>query len=214
MSKPLRTQPGATRDRIVAAAVELFAAEGYGGAALRDIAGVATVNVASIYHYFPSKEDLLVHIIDGVMRGSYEPARGLVEHAVGPPQALVALTRHHVSFHCERAREAAIADRELGVLPPRVRTRLVTARDAYEALWDEVLREGAAQGLLRVQDRELTRMALLTMCSQVAAWYRPGGRLSVREVADGYARLALRMAGYAPPAKAGGTEQPADVSAS
>lgn len=188
-----------TRERIVAAAVELFGSEGYGSAGLRDIASIASVNVASIYHYFPSKEDLLVHVIETTFRSNFEPASELVARASGPAQALVALTRHHIAFHCEHREEAAISDRELGALRPRVRKRMVELRDAYELLWDDVLREGAETGLFRVEDRELARIALLTMCSQVASWYRPGGRLTVREISDVYVRLVLRVAGYRPP---------------
>lgn len=182
-----------TRDRILEAAVESFYHDGFGGAGLRDIANLASVNVASIYHYFPSKQDLLVAIIQQTDRETLELAEQAVASAAGPAQALVALSHHHVVFHASHWRETAISDRELGSVTINVRTRLVEVRDQYEALWDRVLRQGVDVGMFSAEDREVVRMAAITMCSTVATWFRPGGRLSVDEVARIYSRLVLRM---------------------
>jgi AcrR family transcriptional regulator len=48
-----------TRDRIVESAMELFAFQGYGNTGLAQIAKKAGVLPGSLYHFFPTKEDLL-----------------------------------------------------------------------------------------------------------------------------------------------------------
>ena len=50
--------------RIVKAAQQLFAARGYSGAAIRDIASAAEVNGAMIHYYFGNKEGLYHSIIE------------------------------------------------------------------------------------------------------------------------------------------------------
>lgn len=52
------------RERILAAAVELFAGSGYAGTGVRQIAAAAGVNVAMIHYYFGSKAGLFKAIID------------------------------------------------------------------------------------------------------------------------------------------------------
>jgi AcrR family transcriptional regulator len=188
-----RQPSSATRERILDAAAELFWTEGFGGAGLRDIADLASINVASIYHYFPSKQDLLVAIILQTYQQCLDEAEQVLTEASGPADALVALTHHHVVFHCAHARETAISDRELGSVTVNIRRRLVEVRDAYEHLWDRVLEEGIRQSTFAVEDREITRIATITMCSSVATWYRPDGRLTVDQVARTYSRLVLRM---------------------
>jgi AcrR family transcriptional regulator len=188
-----RKPSSVTRERIVDAAVDLFWTRGFGGAGLRDIADLASINVASIYHYFPSKQDLLVAIIEQTYEQCLEQAEQALAEAEGPAQALVALTHHHVMFHCFHARETGISDRELGSVAADVRRRLVEVRDAYEHLWDRVLEDGIEQSLFAADDREITRIATITMCSSVAGWYRPDGRLTVDQVARTYSRLVLRM---------------------
>ncbi len=54
----------APRDRIIAAAEELFAKKGLHGAPLREIARTAGINVNLVSYYFPDKEDLFNAVVD------------------------------------------------------------------------------------------------------------------------------------------------------
>ncbi len=44
-------------------ALSLMAARGVAGTSMRDLAAATGLNVASLYHYFPSKQDLLVAVL-------------------------------------------------------------------------------------------------------------------------------------------------------
>ncbi|MBF6341116.1 hypothetical protein IU450_35285 [Nocardia abscessus] len=50
---------------------------------------------------------------------------------------------------------------------------MVGLRDRYEAHWRDTLRDGVDDGTFRIADQRLTRIALLSMCSNVSEWYRP-----------------------------------------
>jgi AcrR family transcriptional regulator len=62
-----------TRSRILQIALSLMAQRGVDGTSMRDLASAAGLNVASLYHYFPSKRDLLEAV--------------LIEHGFFPVQA-------------------------------------------------------------------------------------------------------------------------------
>ncbi len=53
----------ATRRRILHIALTLMAQRGVDGTSMRDLAAAAGLNVASLYHYFPSKRDLLEAVL-------------------------------------------------------------------------------------------------------------------------------------------------------
>jgi AcrR family transcriptional regulator len=53
----------ATRRRILQIALSLMAQRGVDGTSMRDLASAAGLNVASLYHYFPSKRDLLESVL-------------------------------------------------------------------------------------------------------------------------------------------------------
>ena len=53
----------ATRRRILRIALTLMSQRGVDGTSMRDLASAAGLNVASLYHYFPSKRDLLEAVL-------------------------------------------------------------------------------------------------------------------------------------------------------
>lgn len=52
-----------TRGRILEIALSLMSQRGVDGTSMRDLASAAGLNVASLYHYFPSKRDLLEAVL-------------------------------------------------------------------------------------------------------------------------------------------------------
>ena len=54
---------GGQRQNILDTALSLMAQRGVAGMSMRDLASATGLNVASLYHYFPSKQDLLVAVL-------------------------------------------------------------------------------------------------------------------------------------------------------
>ena len=52
-----------TRDRLVFTAMQLFAEKGYGSTSVADILKAAGANSGSLYHFFPTKQDLLLEAL-------------------------------------------------------------------------------------------------------------------------------------------------------
>lgn len=58
-----------TRENIVAAAMELFWLKGYGSTSVADILSRTQLNSGSLYHFFPSKQDILLAVLDQYRTG-------------------------------------------------------------------------------------------------------------------------------------------------
>mgnify|MGYP001821669573 FL=1 len=56
-------RPARTREAILEAAEELFAERGFAGTSVRDIVRVSNSSPPSLYHFFGSKENLLVELV-------------------------------------------------------------------------------------------------------------------------------------------------------
>ncbi|HUP21049.1 MAG TPA: TetR/AcrR family transcriptional regulator [Gemmatimonadota bacterium] len=63
------TFEGPTRERLVQAAMYLFWAEGYQTTPISRILEVAGANPGSLYHYFATKEELLIAVLDAYIDG-------------------------------------------------------------------------------------------------------------------------------------------------
>ena len=86
--------PDATRERIVAAAVDLFAARGYGDVAVSDVAARAGTAKGSVYRHFESKEALFAAAVESVVAGVVADVRAAADRAGGqlePTAAMVTL---------------------------------------------------------------------------------------------------------------------------
>ncbi|WP_131810485.1 TetR/AcrR family transcriptional regulator, partial [Mycolicibacter heraklionensis] len=59
LGRPVGADGGQTRQRIIAATIACVAEVGRSGATIREIAAAAEMTSASLYHYFPNKEELM-----------------------------------------------------------------------------------------------------------------------------------------------------------
>ncbi len=58
-----------TRDRLVFTALQLFGDKGYGSTSIADILKAADANSGSLYHFFPTKQDLLLAVLETYREG-------------------------------------------------------------------------------------------------------------------------------------------------
>ena len=86
-----------TKDRLVYAAMTLFSEKGYGSTSVADILKAAGANAGSLYHVFPTKQDLLVAVLEtyraGIVPMLLAPAWAGVEEPIERVFALLAAYR-------------------------------------------------------------------------------------------------------------------------
>src|SRR3954447_12327695 len=80
---------------IVRVATALFARHGYRAVGMRSIADAVGIRTSSLYHHFPSKEDLLFAISLEVTRDFIAGNVELLDGSGPPEQRLAALIRRH-----------------------------------------------------------------------------------------------------------------------
>jgi AcrR family transcriptional regulator len=82
------------RTRILDAALRLMSEQGSSGASMRQLAAASGLNVATLYHYFPSKADLLGSLLEQRQYGSRLFAETPPVHTDAPARdRIVALIR-------------------------------------------------------------------------------------------------------------------------
>jgi AcrR family transcriptional regulator len=177
------------REKVLAAAVQLFAEYGYHAAPLRDIARMAGIQAASIYYHYTNKQALLVEIMETHMRQLNTNLEHIVLQQSGVQQRLHTAIANHIRLHTTYKSEFFIIDTEIRALEGENRNHILSLRDQYEALLQDLLQEGMDQGVFRPSDVKVSSYAIIAMCTEVAAWFRPGGRLTVQQVIDIYSQM-------------------------
>ena len=86
-----------TRQRLVGTAMQLFSEKGYESTSVADILRAAGANSGSLYHFFPTKQDLLVEVLrtyrDGIAPMLLEPAWAGISDPIEKVFALLARYR-------------------------------------------------------------------------------------------------------------------------
>ena len=177
------------RDKVLAAAVQMFAEYGYHAATMRDIARMAGIQAASIYYHYASKQALLVEVMETHMRQLNANLEQIVSKQDTVQQRLYEAISSHIRLHTTYKSEFFIIDTEIRALKGENRGEVLALRDQYEDLFQKLLREGMEQGVLRQTDVKVSSYAIIAMCTEVAQWFRPSGRLSVQQVIEIYNQM-------------------------
>jgi AcrR family transcriptional regulator len=195
--KPDRTALRERYDRrqaqVVLDAARVFALHGYDQTSVPQLADELGLAAGSLYHYFGSKEQLLIAICDQLMDPLLDEAREITadddQDAEAQLQALVRLWVAHV---IERRNHMLVFQQERHVIDHGDQWRQVRdRRKEFERLVESVLERVHQDGRARLADARLSLAALLGMVNHTAQWHRPRGRLSAAEIADGYVALIV-----------------------
>ncbi len=185
----MRLEGRPMRESIMVAAVQLFAEYGYHAAPLRDIARIAGIQAASIYHHYASKQALLVEIMETYMQRLIASLEHILEQFDDPLKRLHEAIANHIRMHTMYKNEFFIIDTEIRALEDENRPHILALRNRYEVLVQEILRDGMERGVFRQSDVKVASYAIIAMCTEVATWFHPDGRLSTQQVILIYRQL-------------------------
>jgi AcrR family transcriptional regulator len=158
---------------------------------MRAIAAEARVQPAAIYHWYASKEQILVRLQDDFMEQLTAEVTAGMARQERPALKLAAAVREHVAFHGRHTRAAFVTDSEIRALTEGPRRALIAKRDEYQRMFSELIRDGIRDGSLRTSDVHVATYAILLQCTGVALWYADSGPLSLDEVAELHVELVL-----------------------
>ena len=180
------------RLQIEEAASELFRERGYAATSVRDIAQALNLQGGSLYAHMASKEDVLWSIVTRAAdRFNAEVGPIAADASASPADRLRAMIRAHVGVVTSIQQDAAVFLHEWRFLSADRRAQMSARRDAYEAMFRNVISEGSDSGDFRDVDPRLTSMAILSALNGIPTWYAPDGPLTADQIADQHADLFL-----------------------
>ncbi len=137
------------RERILAAAVKVFAAKGFYCARVSDVAREAGVADGTIYLYFESKEDLLRGLFEENMTRIIERLKGLIDGQQTAAEQLRALFSGYAAFTREEPELAEVLTVELRESGKFMNEFAATLFGDFLRLIVELLERGQQTGELR-----------------------------------------------------------------
>jgi len=183
------------RERILEEAVKLFYERGFSGTTLDDIATELGVTKPFIYTHFRSKVELL----EAICRPTIEMSlAAIAQAAAGMGTATYRLHAGVIAFTkvvLQRQANIAVYFREEKNLSKAGLEEINALRKQFDKVLSQLLQEGSDSGEFTVPDVSVAALAIGGMVSWAYTWHRDDGRLTVNEVGEKMAELALRMVG-------------------
>jgi AcrR family transcriptional regulator len=172
------------RAEIARVAADLFEERGYHNTSMEVIGDAVGVRKPTLYHYFPSKDEILYAIHDEFIELLIErqvrrelvamPADQALREIMSDILELMETHRGHVRVFFEHHRE--LSDKPYQAIAEK--------RNRYQSMVRDVFVTGSKDGLLRESlDPDMATLALAGMCNWAYQWYRPNYKLGSREIA-------------------------------
>jgi AcrR family transcriptional regulator len=190
----------ATRDRILQAALEVFAEKGYHRALVDDIVRASRTSKGAVYHHFPNKEALFLALVDefaGRLAEAVAAAIGGAHGALGKVQAALTAGLQTFAGHRELARILLLEAVSLG---PAYQSKRLEVHGRFASLIQAHLDEAVAEGSIPRLDTRVATLAWLGALNEVVVqWLYSGKPDLLTEAVPALAPMLLRSIGAKPP---------------
>lgn len=188
----LTTERPGTRQRIVAAAVALFAEQGFDATSVTEVVARAGVAKGALYHHFASKDDLLYEVYRELVERQLAGLREILTRSLPPAEALRELIADLVETTAARAGEAKVFLRESHRLGDANQARVRAARRGIHDAVTDLVRSAQATGeFAPVASPEMVTFTVFGVINELPVWYRAGGPKQPAELAAELSELIL-----------------------
>jgi AcrR family transcriptional regulator len=190
----------ATRDRILAAAVDVFARKGYHGAGVEDIVQASGTSKGAFYHYFPSKQGIFLTLMDdlaALVEQGVETAIGSEHGAMGKVEAALQVVVESAAAQRDLAKILLVEAVGLG---PEFEQKRLEIHSRFARVIQRHLDRAVKEGDIPGQDTALVSQAWIGALNEIISQWLVSGRKQLPGQLPELRSLLLRSIG----AKTGG----------
>lgn len=178
------------RGQIIAAAIELFARDGYHVTTIRDIAKRADVSIGTIYQYVSDKEDVLFLTLIEVLDAYQRHVPAAIEGVSEPLARFHAAIKAYCTVNDSKIGATVLAYRETKSLP-KMRRKLIQEKElATNRLIAACVNDCIATGLFEEVDVELFTYQIVMFAH---AWALKAWRFRPMMTLDEYLARGIRL---------------------
>lgn len=178
------TDPESARGKLLQTAAHLFRSKGYERTTVRDLASAVGIQSGSIFHHFKSKDEILKAVMEETILYNTALMRAALDEARGPRERVLGLIRCELQSIMGGTGEAmGVLVYEWRSLSEESQAYILSLRDSYEQIWLDVLGEARAAGFFKA-DPFVLRRFLTGALSWTTTWFRPGGKMTLDQLAE------------------------------
>jgi AcrR family transcriptional regulator len=180
------------RERILSAAVDLFATQGFDATSVAQVIDRAGLTKGGFYHHFASKDALLYEVYGDLITRQLEHMDAILARRLPPAATLRALIVDLVESTAASAQQAMVFWRESHRLGDEHTTAYRTARRRYHDAVRKLIRTGQTTGeFAQTASADTITFTIFGVINELPLWYRPSGRKKPTQIATEIADFVL-----------------------
>jgi len=195
----------ALQAKIAAAAIELFYSQGSVATTVREITAACGLTPGALYNHFASKDHLLYVLVRDIhLQVDAQMAATLANSGPNPADQLAATVRLLVGHSAGFRKQSRVANREFTFLTGPWRQEVRDIRRQIRDRMTGILLAGAERAVFALAGGDdlasatLSSVTITNMCVHISAWALENYPLTISDLQDRYAQIALRVAGARP----------------
>jgi AcrR family transcriptional regulator len=171
-------------------AAQLFARNGYHGTGVQALSEAVGLGRGALYHHIGSKEALFEEISTRPVQEMIDIGEQILAKRASAEERIRLLCRAQMRTLADHQAEWTLFQRDAMMIRGEVRERIFAARARFEAIWRQLIEQGAENGEFRALDPVVLK-GLLGMHNYAYLWLDPRGRLTPDEIGDIFCDVML-----------------------
>ena len=179
---------------ILERAAEVFARKGFEGASMRDLSRSTGISLAGLYHYVPSKQQLLHRIQIDAFSSILHRLEERLSTVKDPEERVRVLIQNHLEYFLAHPVEMKVFTHEAEALEGSYRSEVGGIKRRYYHLAMQLFRELQQCGRGRDLNARAAVLALFGMMNWIYTWHRRGTDPDAAELAAMFSDIFLHGA--------------------
>lgn len=180
------------KQTIINEAEKLFFYNGYKNTSLQQVAQRLNVTRPAIYHYFKSKEQIILAIIDEVIEKTEKYFTELLLLEAPAYIKFEKMVENHILLILENQIKVGIFFEEQKSLPEEVTMKTKEVIEQYYRTAAEWFHDGIKEGYFIDVSPSIAVQTILGSCNWAYKWYSPDGALSKCELSQLMSEILLK----------------------
>lgn len=156
------------RTELIDVATKMFLERGFHNTSIRDIVRACSFNVASLYMYVSSKEDILYLVAQDLMNNIAQKLSEAELDPDSPERSLEIGFARYCQIVSKYRRPIRLLYREVGFLPPEPRSNVVATVSSVISYFENIVASGIKSGAFRKVPARLAGLDVMFIAHMIA----------------------------------------------
>lgn len=194
MTRPRSPDYDSIQEAIVKQTASLFAHRGYAATSISDIAGACACSKSRLYHYFESKEAILVFMLEEHVDRLLDGCSDILAIREDDVARFRRLIRFFMEIYAVSSDKHAVMLTCLEFLPANARKEVIKKQRQLIQIVTDILAKIRPDRAKNASNAHIDSMLFFGMINWTYTWFKPDGRVLPTELAD--RAVSLFLDGY------------------